>query len=456
MRFSILSLLSYLPGCEDLAHLSAGGNCTYTSRTTAQSFLEAFSDVIEEELLQQLKGSSYLSLLIDESTDLTITKKLIMYVRFISKGRVLTRFLCNLELNNGTAAAIKEAIDAYFLKIGVPPSKLVGFGSDGASVMLGSKNGVATKLREHNPFMVNVHCVAHRFALCTSQGANKVSLIKGFVETLTSLYYFFQHSAVRCSKLQTVQEALEEPILSVKEVHSVRWLAFFKALNNVFCCWASITTTLGDEASDEGKGNAKAKGLYKAFTKFEFIATMHFLMDAVPVMQNVSKAFQKVDVDFSVVMPIVTSTVEALAAMKETNGPHLNKYISSIHGQEGDSLHFQGIDISCSSQQRVTFQRARVNFIDEIIENVQNRFPVSQGGVISAFSVLNFKESLAYSSSKWEGMLEVLLDHYGQDKGVCPALIDANKCKLELQVLVPLVRDNYSGLPFQELWGGNF
>ena len=71
MRFSILSLLSYLPGCEDLAHLSAGGNCTYTSRTTAQSFLEAFSDVIEEELLQQLKGSSYLSLLIDESTDLT-------------------------------------------------------------------------------------------------------------------------------------------------------------------------------------------------------------------------------------------------------------------------------------------------------------------------------------------------------------------------------------------------
>ena len=104
----------------------------------------------------------------------------------------------------------------------------------------------------------------------------------------------------------------------------------------------------------------------------------------------------------------------------------------------------------------MTFQRARVNFIDEIIENVQNRFPVSQGGVISAFSVLNFKESLAYSSSKWEGMLEVLLDHYGQDKGVCPALIDANKCKLELQVLVPLVRDNYSGLPFQELWGKIF
>ena len=87
-----LSLLSYLPGCEDLAHLSAGGNCTYTSRTTAQSFLEAFSDVIEEELLQQLKGSSYLSLLIDESTDLTITKKL-MHAIFIQQGIVLVQLV---------------------------------------------------------------------------------------------------------------------------------------------------------------------------------------------------------------------------------------------------------------------------------------------------------------------------------------------------------------------------
>ena len=229
--------------------------------------------------MEKLHASPYISILIDESTDITVSKKLIIYVKYIFEGRDKTSFLCNLEISNGTAAAIKEVIDRYFEKIGVPLSKIVGFGSDGAAVMLGLRNGVATKLREDSPFMLNVHCIAHRFALCTGEGASKVTLVRGFVDTLTSLYYFFEHSSLRCSKLQSVQEALEEPVLSVKEVHSVRWLAFFSALDSVFCCWVSIVTTLGDEASDQGKGNAKAKGLLKAMTKFSFLATMHFLMD---------------------------------------------------------------------------------------------------------------------------------------------------------------------------------
>ena len=49
-------------------------------------------------------------------------------------------------------------------------------------------------------------------------------------------------------------------------------------------------------------------------------------------------------------MSIVTSTVEALAAMKDTDGPHLNTFISSTRGQEGGSVHFEGMDISFSSR----------------------------------------------------------------------------------------------------------
>ena len=227
------------------------------------------------------------------------------------EGRDKTSFLCNLEISNGTAAAIKEVIGRYFEKIPVPFSKIVGFGSDGAA-MLGSKNGVATKLRENSPFVLNVHCIGHRFALCTGEGASKVTLVRGFVDTLTSLYYFFEHSSLRCSKLQSVQEALEELVLSVKEVHSVRWLAFFSALDSVFRGWVSIVTTLGNEASDQGKGSAKAKGLLKAMTKFLFLATMHFLMDVVPIVQRVSKAFQREDADFSIIMPLEDASIEAL------------------------------------------------------------------------------------------------------------------------------------------------
>ena len=377
---------------------------------------------------------------------------MIIYVKYIFEGRDKTSFLCNLETSNGTAAAIKEVIDRYFEKIGVPLSKIVGFGSDGAAVMLGSRNGVATKLREDSPFMLNVHCIAHRFALCTGDGASKVTLVRGFVDTLTSLYYFFEHSSLRCSKLQSVQEALEEPVLSVKEVHSVRWLAFFSALDSVFCCWVSIVTTLGNEASDQGKGNAKAKGLLKAMTKFSFLATMHFLMAVVPIMQRVSKAFQREDADFSIIMPLVDASIEALGGFTETDGTHLSKLYSCLkQGEGGSPTTFQGIEISDSGLLRSSFQSARVEFITKLTENLRKRFPASQSSIVSAFSVLDYKSSMSLSRVEREGKLGVLLDHYGQEKGVKP-LVDPNGCKLEYQLLEPLVKANYCGLSMRDLW----
>lgn len=260
-----------------------------------------------------------------------------------------------------------EEINKYFQKMYVPLSKVVGFGSDGAAVMLGSKNGVATKLREVNPFLLSCHCIAHRFALCTAQGASKVSIVKHFVETLTSLYYFFQHSAVRCSKLQSVQEALKEPVLSIKEVHSVRWLAFFNALDTVFRCWSSIIQTLEHEASNQGKGNPKAHGLFKAMTKFDFVATMHFLMDFVPHMQRVSKTFQRAEVNFSVILPIVDSTIQALQEFSSSHGPHLSKFLTNANSGEGCSnTNFCGTKLSDSPQQRSAFQKAKSDFIGHV------------------------------------------------------------------------------------------
>ena len=45
----------------------------------------------------------------------------------------------------------------------------VGTGADGASVNFGAKKGVLTLLGEKKPWMVKVHCVAHRLELALGQ-----------------------------------------------------------------------------------------------------------------------------------------------------------------------------------------------------------------------------------------------------------------------------------------------
>jgi hypothetical protein len=55
-------------------------------------------------------------------------------------------------------------------------SKLVGFGSDGASAMIGSKSGVSTRLKAFSPSLISFHCAAHRLQLAIGDSVKKVHL----------------------------------------------------------------------------------------------------------------------------------------------------------------------------------------------------------------------------------------------------------------------------------------
>ena len=61
--------------------------------------------------------------------------------------------------------------------------KVYSFGSDGASTVIGNKNGVVEKVREKVPWLVNHYCVAHILASC-SQAAEAIPFMKKFKDTL--------------------------------------------------------------------------------------------------------------------------------------------------------------------------------------------------------------------------------------------------------------------------------
>ncbi|CAI7795606.1 unnamed protein product, partial [Closterium sp. NIES-53] len=46
--------------------------------------------------------------------------------------------------------------------LGIELAKISGMSTDGASVMMGSKNGLVARLRFRIPHLVSSHCIAHR------------------------------------------------------------------------------------------------------------------------------------------------------------------------------------------------------------------------------------------------------------------------------------------------------
>lgn len=69
---------------------------------------------------------------------------------------------------------------------------MIGFGSDGASVMRGKKNSVLTRLREKVPNIFDIHCIAHAAHLAASKAAKHIPKEIGFF--IDKISVWFAHS----------------------------------------------------------------------------------------------------------------------------------------------------------------------------------------------------------------------------------------------------------------------
>jgi hypothetical protein len=110
-------------------------------------------------------------------------------VRFENKNFELkSHFLGNFNIGEKDASTITNKLVTIITERGKPADKMLCFGSDGASVLTGVKNGVAAQLKRFSTFLISIHCVAHRLALCTSLAASKLDVMQQYKSILTSLY----------------------------------------------------------------------------------------------------------------------------------------------------------------------------------------------------------------------------------------------------------------------------
>ena len=96
------------------------------------------------------------------------------------------------------ASGLHKAIIAALGDVGLGEEdrkkKLVGFGCDGASVMVGKKGGVSAFLTQLQPSCITVHCFAHRLEPAYKDAMKENKLYNSCIVLLMGLYYFYHNS----------------------------------------------------------------------------------------------------------------------------------------------------------------------------------------------------------------------------------------------------------------------
>ena len=186
-------------------------NAAYTSRVAVTEIGEASGQWAQEVSLAHIHQTSVISLMADESTDISTVEELSVYSRWVEDGVPVEHFLEILPLKRKNAENIYSAILSFLREKNIQLSKLVGMGFDGAATFSGKRSGVQMRLKANVPHALFVHYHCHRLQLACVQAANNTIGIKYVYRTLTSLWKLFHYSPMRAETLKEVQQVLELP-----------------------------------------------------------------------------------------------------------------------------------------------------------------------------------------------------------------------------------------------------
>ena len=117
-----------------------------------------------------------------------------------------------MELQSTNAEGITEALLSCLLGHGLDNAFinecLLGFCSDGASVMLGRKDGVFARLKSKFLRLIGWHCLNHRLELSVGDAVKQCTEINHFSSFMDKLYSLYHQSPKNQRELNSVTSDL--------------------------------------------------------------------------------------------------------------------------------------------------------------------------------------------------------------------------------------------------------
>nr|CAI5870432.1 unnamed protein product [Callosobruchus analis] len=263
-------------------------NAIYTSPRIQNELINLCGEVIQENVISEVRKTMAYSILADETADVSGKEQLSIGVRFYdeSKSKIRVEFVGFVELKAQNASAIAEAIDNFLISSNLSKEDCVGFGFDGCSTMAGKEGGVQAILRKKYPRALYFHCSSHKLNLVVND-ANAVPEIRNTVATVKDVITFFRESTTRRNYAPNLSRLCE-----------TRWSEKYKSIRKFSQHFSELVKSL-ETLSVEGNYATRksAYQLHSAVTKPVFIVSLQTIAKYSAVIEPVVNALQAKSID---------------------------------------------------------------------------------------------------------------------------------------------------------------
>jgi hypothetical protein len=427
----------------------------YVSHSFVSDALAALSGWLGQTFVfEPARQADGIGIMLDETCDVSVKKQLIVWLRLVKSGEVVTRFGGLLDLRSGRSRAIFNAAVSFLAGHGININRVFGIATDGASVMTGKHNVVVKLFKDLVPFMLPAHCVAHKLALAIAEANRTVKYLhEKFDMILITTWKFFEYSSNKAAEFVEIQRILfpGKRDRKIPTALHVRWLSHERTIEVVVDKYDALVLLFSlMKAKDKD-----AASLYGFYSSYSFIAYLLLFRDVVPLVADASRHFQSATLDLSKVPIEVKSLLDNIAIAQAKPGP-----FEATLGARLKTLESKGHAIRYDSRHgglKQLYQKGRAQFLGALRDQVLRRFPddILFGALVTLFAPASLPVDpvLAANLEHGEAEIQLLGEHFGkktvvQDvpapvaRPLAAAAIDADSVDVEeldvVQVLPPI------------------
>lgn len=193
--------------CKDLdvslrSHFENSKVFKGTSKTIQNDLLDCILLVARNQILLEIENAQFVSIIVDETTDISNMFQLVIVFRYEINGQPVERFWGFFNPDGHNAESLTSTILSEINPIlKNTPNKLIAQSYDGAAVMSGQKSGVNVRVKELYPYAYYIHCYAHQLNLIMTQSVSQNKEVRIFFSNLSEIPVFFSNSPQRVAVL---------------------------------------------------------------------------------------------------------------------------------------------------------------------------------------------------------------------------------------------------------------